>query len=93
MKPFEFKIKLAGPTGDKELWTIKSGKLRYKSDYGYTNWQTKTLTLNYRLRNQWTIFHTLLHELMHVTGGQNWSEEFCINLENNIKSVHNRMNR
>lgn len=82
MKQGKTKIRLAGPTGDQELWQIIAKPMR-KGWYGETDWTKKIIYINSRLRNVEIIRSTLLHEVQHATAGQNGSEEFAKNLELN----------
>ncbi len=81
MKP-DILIKLVGPTGDKEQWRIR---FRRQKHYGETDWIHRVVIINSRLRNPATIEDTLLHEIAHVTAGQNASEEFVENFELNFR--------
>ncbi len=83
MKRPDTKLKLVGPSGDKELWIIRFGTPPIKSDYGSIDWVKRVVVINNRLRNPKVIRSTLLHEIAHVTAGHNASEEFVINLEEN----------
>lgn len=93
MKRFQHRIELVSPSGEKESWTLCSAptfldgtrKRRFnKKDCGHTDWVNQIVTLNSRMRNFEKIHGTLLHEISHVTTGQNASEEFAINLEHNF---------
>ncbi len=92
MKRPDTKLKLVGPSGDKELWTISfaiyfldgNRRRRFnKKDCGHTDWVNRIVTINSRLRNLATIKSTVLHEISHVTTGQNASDELAENLEYN----------
>lgn len=88
MKRPDIHLNLIGPTGDKERWTIRFAPLKRDRNgtvYGHTNWLKRVVTINSRLRNLKTIRMTLLHEMVHVTSGQNGSEELAANTEVNFQ--------
>ncbi len=89
MRP-DILIKLVGPSGNNEPWRIRF-KAMPKGDYGHTDWARRIVTINSRLRNQATIEGTILHEMGHVTAGQNASEEFMENFELNFRRAKNAM--
>ncbi len=89
MRP-DIPIKLVGPSGDKEQWRIRFRRLG-KKHYGDTDWIHRIVTINTRLRNPATIEDTLLHEMAHVTAGQNASEEFVENFELNFRRAKKAM--
>lgn len=76
---------LVGPNGDREKWTIIAGPLKGK--LGLTDWVNRTVTINSRLRNAQQILDTALHEIVHVTAGQNGSEYLAVNVEGNYSKV------
>lgn len=84
MKRRDTRILLVGPSGDRERWTICFRPLR-KGHFGETDWVDRVVTINSRLRNLESIRDTILHEVAHVTAGQNASEEFAINVERNYR--------
>lgn len=96
MKRFEFKTRFVGPSGDEELWTVcaaptiaEHGRRRrfLAGDCGHTDWINRVLTINSRLRSPVNIRDTLLHEIVHVTSGQNGSEWLATNVEGNHRNA------
>jgi hypothetical protein len=86
MKPSTTRLSLIGPSGDREIWFVTVKPLPAKH-YGHTDWVQREIVINSRLTNHHTIAMTLLHEIVHVTAGQNGSEELAVNLENNYSHV------
>lgn len=85
------RLKLTGPTGESHFWTIKFGPLP-KGAWGLCDWKNRVITISTRLRNRKRIQLTLLHEIGHVTSGQNASEEFVENLEENYDLATKALN-
>lgn len=85
MKPDTI-LMLVGPSGDKERWRICYRPLK-KGHFGDTDWVKRVVIINSRLRNPTSIRDTILHEIQHVTMGQNGSEELAINVERNYRQT------
>lgn len=85
MKPDTI-LMLVGPSGEKERWRIRYRQLK-KGHFGETDWVKRVVIINSRLRNSATIRDTILHEIQHVTMGQNGSEELAINFEWNYRKT------
>jgi Zn-dependent peptidase ImmA (M78 family) len=85
MKRPDIQIVLYGPSGDKENWTIRF--MPIKKRMGQTDWVNRIVTINSRLRNKERIRDTLLHEILHVTSGQNGSEYLVANSELNFSKA------
>jgi hypothetical protein len=85
-------LDLTGPSGESERWTIRFAPIKH-NHWGDTNWQQRVVTINSRMRNPFKIAMILLHEIIHVTAGQNISEDFVENLEENyaltVKALRN----
>jgi Zn-dependent peptidase ImmA (M78 family) len=86
MKLPDLSIVLIGPSGDRERWQIQWRPMQ-KGDCGETSYERRVVTINSRMRNPQTIRATILHEIVHVTTGQNGSEELAVNLEENFEKT------
>ncbi len=80
-------VRLYEPDGSLRRWTIQFQPIKPhkgKTVYGDTDWETRTIKINSRVRSDRDIFLAILHECIHVTACQVTSEWFSEALEWNV---------
>lgn len=96
------KVELYEPDGKLHTWKIEFKPLpRWQDEkgkkhttWGDTDWPSRTVTINSRVKNLRDIFRTLLHEAgVHVTCGQVGSEWLAEAIEANVDEAFHALEK
>ena len=92
----DYRVRLWEASGERHWWQVEFRTLkpiRGQTQYGHCDLDTRTITINCRLRSPDIVWLTILHETNHVGLGINASEDAVRHIEQNFEDAIRRLKR